>query len=91
MLLPRNRATYLHAEAVLLDVGQSDAPVVGVRLLHQEGLLALVLLHMVVGGGADHRGLDGCGTRSGVSGKNCGVAERSPATVPLRWGGACRR
>lgn len=76
MLVPRNRATYLHAEAVLLDVGQSDAPVVGVRLLHQEGLLALVLLHVVVGGGADHRGLDGCGTRSGVSGKNCGVAER---------------
>lgn len=63
-LVPRIGATYLHAEAVLLDVGQRDAPVVGVRLLHQERLLALVLLHVVVGGGADHRRLDGCGARS---------------------------
>lgn len=89
--LGRSSATYLHAEAVLLNVGQSDAPVVGIRLLHQERLLALVLLHVVVGGGADHRRLDGCGARSAVRGDKCGAAERLPATVPLRWGGACRR
>lgn len=56
---------------MLLDVGQGDAPVVGRRLLHQERLLPLVLLHVVFRGGADHRRLYDCGARSkGQRGKS---------------------
>lgn len=54
--------TDLYAETLLLNVGQSDGPIVLPRLLHQETLLTLVFLHMLLCGRTHHRSLDLCKT-----------------------------
>lgn len=56
--------TDLHAETLLLNVGQSDGLIVLPRLLHQETLLPLVFLHMLLCGWTHHGGLDLCKTET---------------------------
>lgn len=60
----RHQGADLHAEALLLNVGQSDGLIVLSRLLHQETLLSLVFLYMLLCGRTHDCGLDLCETET---------------------------
>lgn len=56
----RKSDAHLHTATVLINVGQRDAVIISLRLLHQEGLLPLTLLQIVFCGWWHYQHLDFC-------------------------------
>lgn len=83
--------TDLHTESLLLNVWQSDAPIVLLRLLHQETLLTQVLVDMLLCSWTHHCGLNLWRTKMVVVQISAGlimlnVSLSSERTIEVRGG-----